>query len=136
MIDSEPPTELTESQKRAVQQKITTEMLHGQMLYSLRQDILPPSVEFVIADPRNAAESACNHAMIERGKPAWRIYVNPALAAQNYHRFMRETIPHEVAHLLLCQIEDGWADHGPRWEMIVRDAGAVPKPYHDYAEAL
>jgi len=128
----DPPATLTERQKAAIQQKIATEVMHGEMLYNLPH-LFPPPVKFTTRDPRNAAESTCDYYGVRSGEPTWGVGVNERLAAQNYHRFFTETIPHEVAHLMLCRISIAWETHDERWEAIVRDMGATPFPHHDYA---
>jgi hypothetical protein len=127
------PTELTEQQRNTITQKITTEILHGQLLYNLPQ-IRRPAVSFTTSNPLNAAESLCEFTLVSEGSPAWSIRVNERMAAGDYHRFMRETIPHEVAHLLLCQHDRSWWMHSPDWETVVRDMGATPVPLHTYGE--
>jgi hypothetical protein len=134
LVGGEPPTTLTERQKGAITQKIATEVLAGQLLYGLR-DTVRPSVSFVSRTSVNAAESMCEHTMVPEGLPAWSIWVNERLAARHYHRFMRETVPHEVAHLLVCQMDvPRWYDHHDLWSTVVRDMGATPVERHDYAE--
>lgn len=126
-----PPTTLTEVQKAAITQRVHTEILFGQMLYKL-PELHPPAVGFTVSNPVNAAESACTFEMVSTGSPAWVLRVNEAMAAQHYHRFFADTIPHEVAHLIRCQLDREWQAHDERWETIVRDMGAVPVPRHDY----
>lgn len=125
---------LSERQKQAITQKIATEVLAGQMLYNMDQ-VTRPAVSFEPRASRNAAETRCEPALVSSGLPAWRVWVNERLAAQHYHRFMTETIPHEVAHLLVCQMDvPRWEDHHDLWATIVRDAGATPVERHDYEE--
>lgn len=130
----EPPTTLSEREKGAIVQKITTEIMHGQLLYNLAP-MKRPSVSFAPRETGNAAESMCEYRLVSEGTPAWSVWVNERLAATHYRRFMRETVPHEVAHLLSCQMRNPiWDMHTPEWETIVRDMGAKPVPQHDYAE--
>lgn len=132
MGDTEPPNELTEEQRRAIVAHLHTEVLFGQLLYNLPQT-LPPSVQFAAELPnRNAALSACNHAQIARGESTWVLTVNELLAAQHWDRYLSETIPHEAAHFILCQVGEDWSAHGTRWETTVRDIGATPVAFHSY----
>lgn len=131
LLTEPPPTELTEVQRRAIVQRIHTEMLHGQTLYNLPV-LRPVSVAFRVQVPINAAESWCDHASLDGPAPNLGIAVNERLAATHFRRFMRETVPHEVSHLLLCQITADWQGHGADWATIVRDMGAEPKPFHNY----
>lgn len=129
-----PPSTLTEAQKRAIVQKVQTEMTHGQLLYR-QPELIAPAVSFTTKDERNAGESLCNFQLVSTGVPAWAININERLAAANYHAVMRSTIPHEIAHLLRCQWDPAWQDHDARWESIVRDMGAVPVAQHDYGSS-
>lgn len=126
-----PPLTLTEAQKRAIVQKVQTEVVHGQLLYKL-PELIPPAVSFLTKIPENAGESFCEYRLVSAGSPAWSVNINERLAAANFHAVMRDTIPHEVAHLLRCQWDPAWQDHDVRWETIVRDMGAVPVARHDY----
>ena len=101
------------------------------MLAPLYSQQVTGSLLGTVQDQQNAAESWCLNDPA-RGMTMG-IDVNEKLAAQNWHRFVKETIPHEVAHLLLCQmgIAD-WHKHTPMWSTVVRDQGADPKPFHDY----
>lgn len=130
--DSPPaPLKLTESQKRAIAQKVHTEILFGQLIYK-QPELVPPAVSFAVIDPRNAAESLCEFQLVSTGSPAWSMNVNEQMAAENYHQFLTVTLPHEVGHLLRCQWDPAWQAHDARWETIVRDMGATPVPRHDY----
>lgn len=132
--DEPPPRDtLTEEQRRDVVARMHTEILNGELLYNLPQ-ILPPAVEFFPELPqRNAALSRCNSVQVSRGRPTWSVMVNEKLAARNWDRYLSETIPHEAAHLILCQAgEQDWIEHGPRWETTVRDIGATPVAHHNY----
>lgn len=127
-----PANELNESQRIALTQKIRTEIVYGQLLYKM-DEVPPPGVAFTVADPRNAAESECLPDALESGDPAWMVRVNERMAAKYWRRYIRETIPHEVAHLLLCQMRGyDWHLHDWQWESIVRDMGATPMTQHRY----
>jgi hypothetical protein len=132
------PAELSERQRNVITQKIHTEIVAGQLLFNLTE-LRPPAVAFTVGDPANSAESLCEVRLVSAGSPAWTLRVNERMAAQHWHQFMTETIPHEVAHLLLCQMNQGqdpdyWREHGPTWETIVRQMGAVPVARHSYLE--
>lgn len=125
------PMALTDEERRTIVQKVRTEVGNGQVIYNLGGLSGPIPVSFVVADQKNAAESWCLNDPA-RGVTMG-IDVNEKLAAQNWHRFVKETIPHEVAHLLMCQMGlPDWDQHTAAWSTIVRDQGADPKPFHDY----
>lgn len=63
----------------------------------------------------------------------WIIRYNPVLLRQNGERFIAETVPHEVAHLV------AYHRHGPRirphgaeWRAIMGQLGATPERCHQY----
>lgn len=122
------PTQLAEAQRRDIVHKVHNEVAAGEVLYNLAE-IPGPVVRFKVDDPRNASETVC---VPRDGRVQWEIRINERYAAANYHDYLRETIPHEVAHLLLCQLGMEWQGHGPQWATIVRDMGATPRPTHDY----
>lgn len=124
------PSLLEEAQKRDLVHKIHNELAAGQALYSLAE-VPGPAVRFEVEKPQNAAESACSNT---DGRLVWEIRVNESFAAAHYREYLRETVPHEVAHLLLCQLGQEWHGHGTMWATIVRDMGATPHPTHDYNE--
>lgn len=126
-----PPSVLTEYQKQNITQRVHTEILFGQLLYKL-PELPPPAVSFTMLDPRNAAESICEFQLVSTGSPAWTLNVNEAMAAAHYHEYLRDSIPHEIGHLLRCQFDPQWQAHDARWESIVRDMGATPVAQHDY----
>ena len=120
------PTSLSEEQRRVLVQKIRAEFINGSVLYNLGPADEPIPVAFEVTDAVNAAETWC----IDR---AVGVNINDRMAAQHWRRFTRETIPHEVAHMLLCRLgRPDWNQHGIEWATIVREQGAVPKPYHNY----
>lgn len=125
---------LDEVAKRQLTHKIRAELQNGEVIYGIAGSGLPVVVTFKTHNPVNAAESWCYtdpEGLVQRG-----INVSEYMAAQNWRRFLSETIPHEVAHLLRCEMGDqNWDDHSPAWETIVRDMGAVPYPFHSYEYA-
>ncbi len=126
-----PPPTLTERQKRIIAQRLHTEIVFGQLLYKL-PELVPPAVGYVMRDPRNAAESICEYQLVSSGSPAWRMNVNEPMAAAHFDDFMRDSLPHEIGHLLRCQFDPQWQAHDARWETIVRDLGATPVARHEY----
>lgn len=122
------PTELTEEQRRAITHKVRAEVMNGEVLYNMPVLDRPIQVSFAMLDPRNASETWC----MDSGMG---VHVNERMAAQNWSRFIKETVPHEVAHLLMCQMGlANWDQHDSTWSTIVRDQGSVPYPYHNYGE--
>lgn len=130
-VQSQDEDGLSESQRGDVVRKLSAELGFAQTLYRLPEERMP-AVVFHTDDPRNAAETACVNL---DGRIAWELRVNERLAANNWHRFLKETMPHEVAHLIRCQMGDtAWKAHDPTWETIVRESGAVPRIYHNYED--
>lgn len=62
-----------------------------------------------------------------------RIRLNPVLLMENEADFIKNTVPHEVAHLINHTIH-GFAvkPHGPEWRGIMEDLGLPPTRCHNY----
>lgn len=126
-----PPDTLTNDQKTFLQQRLRAQIEIGQSMYQLPA-VIPPWIEFTVHERTHAAESVCQHDQLAQKVPFWGLRVNERLAARNWDRFVSETMPHEIAHLLLCQFDPAWDVHSNRWESVVRDLGATPNIYHTY----
>lgn len=61
------------------------------------------------------------------------IRFNPILLCENVEEFLRQTVPHEVAHLVNRELH-GWfvRPHGPEWKSIMRAFGLQPLRCHNY----
>ena len=59
---------------------------------------------------------------------------NPQLYEENREDFLRQTVPHEVAHLIAHQLYGGRIrPHGPEWQAIMREVyGLPPLRCHSY----
>jgi SprT protein len=70
------------------------------------------------------------------GRAIWpdnRIRLNPVLLCENANDFIRETVPHEIAHLLNRAINGrGVKPHGPEWKNIMRALGREPRRCYNY----
>jgi len=72
------------------------------------------------------------------GRDRLQIRINLQLLAENRDDYLAQTIPHEVAHLVV-----NWQarqrslrpkPHGPEWQAVMRDCfGLEPRRCHDYA---
>ncbi|WP_268800150.1 SprT family zinc-dependent metalloprotease [Pseudomonas huanghezhanensis] len=52
---------------------------------------------------------------------------NPQLYRENTEDFLRQTVPHEVAHLIAHQLFGGTiAPHGEEWQLIMRGVYELP----------
>lgn len=62
---------------------------------------------------------------------------NPTLYAQNREDFLRQTVPHEIAHMIARSLFGRRIQpHGGEWKSIMRDVFAlVPQRCHSYAVA-
>jgi SprT protein len=61
------------------------------------------------------------------------IRFNRELLARNGERFLHQTVPHEVAHLVVFRLfGPGARPHGAEWQAIMRLFGAEPERCHDY----
>lgn len=72
----------------------------------------------------------------------WKVSFNAILLKENWEEYMNDTIPHEVAHLVVYELygveyrrtRTGRVQrisHGPRWKGVMRDFGCEPKRTHD-----
>jgi len=64
------------------------------------------------------------------------IRYNLGLLRRYRERFLRQTVPHEVAHYLaFARYGRNIRPHGPEWQRIVRALGGAPERCHDYDTA-
>ncbi|MCP5408831.1 MAG: SprT-like domain-containing protein [Chromatiaceae bacterium] len=65
------------------------------------------------------------------GEPV--IRYNRALLEQYRDEFIKQTVPHEVAHLVVAALHPHrTAPHGPEWRMVISFFGAEPKRCHNF----
>lgn len=56
---------------------------------------------------------------------------NPILLQENGHDFIRQVVPHELAHILVYQQFGRVAPHGKEWQMMMENVLGVPAEiYH------
>ncbi|MCB1859970.1 MAG: SprT-like domain-containing protein [Gammaproteobacteria bacterium] len=61
------------------------------------------------------------------------IRYHPVLLAENGDAFIKQTVPHEVAHVVVaCRCRGRVRPHGPEWRSIMNLFGAEPRRCHDY----
>ena len=67
-----------------------------------------------------------------------RLRFNPQLYAENREDFLRQTVPHEVAHMVAHQLFGlGIQAHGKEWQLIMRGVFELaPQRCHSYAVEL
>lgn len=62
------------------------------------------------------------------------IRYNRVMLAENGADFIEQTVPHEVAHLVVRQLHGARArPHGAEWRSLMRFFGAEPKRCHSFA---
>lgn len=126
-----PPVTLTAVQKTLIEQRVRDLSFLGQLEYEPGEEPLsPPVVLYAVEDPANLAESGCIHKSVARGAPVWSIRINERRAAACFEAVMRETLPHEVAHLVTCRLTENWQNHDGMWSNITRYLGAEPEQFH------
>lgn len=57
----------------------------------------------------------------------WKIELNPAILQENEEDYIRNTVPHEFAHLLTDQMYTfkDIKPHGPEWKKVMREMGVI-----------
>ncbi|MEN8180113.1 MAG: SprT-like domain-containing protein [Pseudomonadota bacterium] len=69
-------------------------------------------------------------------KPGRKPYIrfNPAILMRNRDKFLSQTLPHEVAHLVARRLHGAKIrPHGQEWQAVMRFFGADPVRCHNYA---
>ena len=61
-----------------------------------------------------------------------RVFLNAPLLETNEEDYMRETIPHEVAHIFQTKLKASDPVHGPFWRGLMRSIGIAPQRLHNY----
>jgi SprT protein len=83
----------------------------------------------------------CNLRGQSAGQVRWpargrvQIRYNLAMAQQQPEAFERETVPHEVAHVVTKVLHPNAKPHGPEWQAIMSFFGVDPKRCHDFTPA-
>jgi SprT protein len=63
----------------------------------------------------------------------WHLQFNAVLLRENREHFLRQTVGHEVAHLLIHATTRGRAKpHGTEWRALMRAFGLETRATHDY----
>lgn len=61
-----------------------------------------------------------------------RVFLNWNLFKENTEDYLRQTIPHEVAHIFQRAISNTDRSHGPIWKSLMRKIGLQPQRCHNY----
>lgn len=93
-------------------------------------DRLPPiSIDF------NKRGNAAASVIIDRngnGKPtAITVSYNPYFFDKDPNTFYYETIPHEIAHVIVAVLYDDVKPHGMEWQGVMKRFGIKPKEFTD-----
>lgn len=60
------------------------------------------------------------------------VRIHPDLMQRYPVRMIQQTVPHEIAHLVVdWYLPRGAAPHGPEWMMVMVYFGRPPRPFHD-----
>jgi SprT protein len=60
------------------------------------------------------------------------VQLNAVLLTENLESFEQDTIPHELAHLIVYHVLGRSGGHGPEWKEAMRRLGLDPKRTHNY----
>ena len=97
-------------------------------LYNLPRHELS-TIRWSLKDHRAGAVSGCSARPI--------MFLNEILYIRNYDRFMNQTIPHEVAHIVACMLDPkrydkkGYNPHDILWAEVMDTLGLAPTELHD-----
>jgi SprT protein len=84
---------------------------------------IPSNVEIVLEDLGTNSGIAYGHK---------KIAFNVTLMSENLDEFLRQTVPHEVAHLCVKLNYEDARPHGKEWRDVMRSFGVEPKRLHTY----
>ena len=75
----------------------------------------------------------------------WTVAFNPIIFYHNYEDSLKNTVPHEIAHLIDFSLQakrpamigrKRQSAHGPSWMYVMRVFGVVPKRTHSYDTSM
>jgi predicted SprT family Zn-dependent metalloprotease len=113
----------TPAQERDVANKIDELLAFAEQRYAnvTNKSLSTPAVNFnlkgQVAGRANAHEIDLNVELLN----------NPDL----YDEMLNVTLPHEVAHVVVCQLWPYAKGHGNEWRAVMRDFGLPPNRTHD-----
>src|ERR1039458_2075993 len=106
---------------RRVEDKVIETLLQVQTLYGRAFEL--PSIEW------NLRGVCAGLAQVREN----RIRLNPVLLSENTEHFIRQTVPHEIAHLVNRALHGPHVRaHGPEWKSIMHALGLPPMRCHQY----
>lgn len=87
------------------------------------KSFVPPSVNYALRGRKAGV------AYLQQNE----IRLNPVLLAENGQAFIRQVVPHELAHLLVFQQFGRVLPHGKEWKMVMEQVLKVPSEiYHRF----
>ncbi len=69
--------------------------------------------------------------MAKRQKHIYNLEFSAEAIFRDWDEMTRNTIPHEMAHIVDMYLHGGRSSHGPRWQTIIRALGGTPQRTHD-----
>ena len=60
------------------------------------------------------------------------IKLSPTLLKENIEKYLKTTVPHEIAHLLTRKMYSMATPHGRHWKYVMVKLGAKPNRCHEY----
>jgi len=112
---------MSAAQFQAVREKIELCYLHAEK--QLNRSFIRPEVMF------NQTGKSAGSARLQLNQ----LRFNPILLQENKTHFIQNTVPHEIAHLLVYQLYGRTKPHGKEWQNIMIGIFQIPaKTTHSY----
>lgn len=104
-----------------VQRRLKEDLIKANRFFG--KEFIAPAISYAVRGQKAGV------AYLERNE----VRFNPILLAENSQVFIQQTVPHELAHILVYQLFGKVAPHGKEWKMMMEDVFGVPANiYHSF----